>query len=230
MRIAIVGYGRMGKLIAQLAENRGHRISFKITSANAEDVENISRDNTDVAIEFTHPESAFDNISRLIQNKVSVVSGTTGWLDKYDEVVVISKNNNTAFLHASNFSIGVNIFFSLNKFLAEKMKDLHQYNLQIKEIHHTGKKDAPSGTAITIQQGIVAAMGPDNFNSRSSDIISERIDPAPGTHDITYTSAIDRISITHEAFSRDGFVLGALIAAEWIFGKSGVFSMEDVLG
>ena len=230
MRIAIIGYGRMGRLIAQLAEDRGHTISMKINSDNAADIAAITPDNTDVALEFTHPQVAFHNINILLKNKVRVVSGTTGWLDKYHEVVEICHANETGFLYASNFSVGVNILFAVNKFLADKMKDLEEYKIQIKEIHHTGKKDAPSGTAITLQQGIISAVGAENFNKRSGEIISERVDPAPGTHEITYTSSIDCISLVHEAYSRDGFVLGAVIAAEWLDHKTGVFGMQDVLG
>lgn len=229
MRIAIVGYGRMGKLIAELAENRGHTISFRIHSGNKDDINKISPKNTDVAVEFTHPEAAFQNIITLLNNKVKVVSGTTGWLDNYERAKDICIKNKTAFLYASNFSIGVNVLFAVNRYLAEKMKFFDNYGIQIREIHHTGKIDAPSGTAIALELGIKAVLGAENYKNRSKPIVSERIDPCPGTHEINYTSKIDRISLVHEAFNRDGFVLGALVAAEWLTDKIGVYNMSDVL-
>lgn len=229
MRIAVVGYGRMGKLIAELAESRGHFISFRIHSENKDDINKISPKNTDVAVEFTHPEAAFHNIITLLNNKVRVVSGTTGWLDNYKQARDTCIKNKTAFLYASNFSIGVNVMFAVNRYLAEKMKLLDDYRIQIREMHHTRKIDAPSGTAIALERGIIAALGDENYKNRSKPIVSERIDPCPGTHEINYTSKIDRISLVHEAFSRDGFVLGAVVAAEWLKDKEGVYDMSDVL-
>ena len=237
MKIALIGYGKMGHAIEEIARARGHEIVLTVGIENIEDntVENIRK--ADVAIEFTGPEIAFDNITRCIDAGVPVVSGSTGWLDRYEEAKSYCIKKNGALLYASNFSVGVNIFFALNKKLAALMAPHAGYDVRLKEIHHTAKKDVPSGTAITLAEGILAE-NPKKINwvnDESADpgalvIISERTDPAPGTHIITYTSDIDDIEIIHTAHNRKGFATGAVLAAEFLQGKKGIFSMQEVLG
>jgi 4-hydroxy-tetrahydrodipicolinate reductase len=236
MKIALIGYGKMGHAIEEIAIQRKHSIELKISIDNTEDniVDNIS--NADVAIEFTGPDSAFDNINKCFEAGVPVVSGSTGWLNRYEEAVWNCKAQNGALLYASNFSIGVNIFFEVNKKLAQLMASQREYNVTIEETHHTQKKDAPSGTAVTLAEQVIENMdrkngwvlGPAQQPEELS-IISERIDPAPGTHYVRYTSAVDEIEIVHTAHNRKGFALGAVLAAEFIAGKKGIFNMEDVL-
>jgi 4-hydroxy-tetrahydrodipicolinate reductase len=237
MKIALIGYGKMGHAIEEVALRRGHEIVLRVSIENLEDntVEKIGA--ADVAIEFTGPESAFDNIVRCMQAGVGVVCGSTGWLEKFEEVKQICQKEGGAFLYASNFSVGVNIFFEVNKRLAQLMASHPDYAVSLAEIHHTQKKDAPSGTAITLAQQILEKIhrkkGWVNHISDNLDeleIISERIDPAPGTHKVLYSSAIDDIEITHTAHNRQGFATGAVLAAEFIHHKKGIFSMEDVLG
>jgi 4-hydroxy-tetrahydrodipicolinate reductase len=230
MKIALLGYGRMGKEIERIAISRGHEIVIK------KDVDAII-DITlaDVAIDFSVPDSAFNNISNCIQNNVPVISGTTGWLDKYEEVVTLCNNEKGAFIYASNFSLGVNIFFELNKQLAKMMRNLEDYNISLEEIHHTKKLDAPSGTAITLAEGIIENSSKENWvlgtntSEENIAIAAKRIPEVPGTHTVLYASEVDSIEIKHTAHSRQGFALGAVVAAEWILGKTGVFSMKDVL-
>ena len=231
MNIALFGYGKMGKMIEGLAQSRGHQIIAKI------DIDTIGIDfsQMDVAIDFSMPDSAFGNISDCLKNKVPVISGTTGWLQHFDDVVKLCEEEQGAFIYASNFSLGVNIFFELNQQLAKMMKQLRQYTVSMEEIHHTQKLDAPSGTAITLAEGIVAHTDYTGWklNEAAADeipIISERTGTTPGTHTVDYTSAVDSIEIKHTAHNRKGFALGAIIAAEWLVGKTGVFSMKDVLG
>jgi 4-hydroxy-tetrahydrodipicolinate reductase len=230
MRIALIGYGKMGKTIEKLATVRGHDIGFKTNDLSVnEDLSDI-----DVAIEFTEPEAAFQNISQCIEQGVPVVSGTTGWLSRYDEMVKFCENRNGSFIYASNFSIGVNLFFKINEFVSKLMKDHKDYNVSIEEIHHLEKKDAPSGTAITLAEEIIKNTENVEWISGKSQegkiaIESKRIDKVKGTHVVKYDSEIDSISLKHRAHTRDGFALGALIAAEWLIGKKGVFSMSDVL-
>ena len=231
MKIALLGYGKMDKTIEQIAVARGHEIVLKID--NAETLYDITI--ADVAIEFSTPNSAFANISNSLTHKVPVVAGTTGWLAKYDEAVALCKAHQTAFLYASNFSIGVNVFFALNKTLAKLMSGLKDYEVAIEEIHHTQKLDAPSGTAITLAEGIIAETDKtgwhlDKAGENEISIVAKRIDSTPGTHIITYGSEVDTIEIKHTAHNRNGFALGAVMAAEWIVGKQGVFKMGDVLG
>ena len=231
MKIALLGYGKMGKTIEQIAVARGHEIVLKID--NAETPYNITI--ADVAIEFSTPNSAFANISNSLTHKVPVVAGTTGWLYQYNEAVALCKAQQTAFLYASNFSIGVNVFFALNKTLAKLMSGLKEYEVAIEEIHHTQKLDAPSGTAITLAEGIIAETDKagwhlDTAGENEIPIVAKRIDNTPGTHIITYSSEVDTIEIKHTAHNRNGFALGAVLAAEWIVGKQGVFEMSDVLG
>ena len=231
MKIALLGYGKMGKTIEQIAVARGHEIVLKID--NAETPYDITI--ADVAIEFSTPNSAFANISNSLTHKVPVVAGTTGWLSQYNEAVALCKAQQTAFLYASNFSIGVNVFFALNKTLAKLMSGLKEYEVAIEEIHHTQKLDAPSGTAITLAEGIIAETDKagwhlDTAGENEIPIVAKRIDNTPGTHIITYSSEVDTIEIKHTAHNRNGFALGAVMAAEWIVDKQGVFTMSDVLG
>lgn len=236
MRLALIGYGKMGKTIHEIAQKYGDDVPYIIDKDNHSDIIKMNGDNVDVAIEFSNPHSAFDNIKYCVENGIPVVSGTTGWLDQYDEIVNITKANKGAFMYASNYSIGVNIFFELNKFLAEKMRNYLQYKCAVEEIHHTEKLDAPSGTAITIAEGIIANS--DQFkgwiNEKSDQnhelsIISKREPHVPGTHIVNYHSQIDEIEIKHTAFSRTGFAQGAYDAAKWLKDRSGVYSIQDML-
>lgn len=237
MKIALIGYGKMGKAIEEIAVSRGHTIVLKISADNLEDntVANIRQ--ADVAIEFTGPESAYENVVRCLEAGVPVVCGSTGWLEKLDEVKKLCADQKGSFLYASNFSVGVNIFFEVNKKLAALMASHPDYEVRITEIHHTQKKDAPSGTAITLAEQVLEKIPrkkewvnhiSDNLDEL--EILSERIDPAPGTHTIEYSSEIDTIEITHTAHNRKGFATGAVLAAEYIAGKNGIFKMSDVLG
>lgn len=237
MKIALIGYGKMGKAIEEIALSRGHSIVLKITSENMADNTVARIKKADLAIEFTGPQSAYDNIIRCLEAGVPVVSGSTGWLGRLEEVKQYCQRLNGAFLYASNFSVGVNIFFEVNKRLAALMASRPDYDVRITEIHHTEKRDAPSGTAITLAEQILEKIkrkkGWVNHISDNLDeleIQSERKDPAPGTHTIEYSSAIDTITITHTAHNRRGFATGALLAAEFIAGKKGVYQMSDVLG
>lgn len=237
MKIALIGYGKMGKAIEEIALQRGHEIVLKVGIENLEDntIQNIRK--ADVAIEFTGPESAFENVVRCIEAGVPVVCGSTGWLTRYEEAKNICLSHKGAFLYASNFSVGVNIFFALNKRLAELMAPHKEYDVSLTEVHHTAKKDAPSGTAITLAEQILDRnnekkqwVNQPSTQPQDLTILSERIDPAPGTHIISYTSAIDDIEIKHTAHNRQGFATGAVLAAEFLHDKKGVFSMSDVLG
>lgn len=237
MNIALIGYGKMGKAIEDIALQRGHTIVLKIDVDNADQFTKENLDKADVAIEFTGPHSAFDNVKKLMQFGVRTVCGSTGWLDKIEEINNDCKKNNTAFIYASNFSVGVNIFFEVNKRLASLMKAHQDYEVQLTEIHHTEKKDAPSGTAITLAEQVLENIPrKKNWVNNISDnpeeleILSERIDPAAGTHKVKYSSGIDDIEIIHTAHTRKGFALGAVLAAEFLKGKKGIYSMREVLG
>ena len=237
MKIALLGYGKMGQAIEEIALQRGHSVVCKVSIENMEErtTENIQK--ADVVIEFTGPESAFENIKLCTDAGVPVVCGSTGWLDKYEEIKKYCHEKNGGLLYASNFSVGVNIFFALNNKLAELMKG-HDYDVELTEIHHTQKKDAPSGTAITLAEQILDKNGSkkkwiNHPGSGKEDlvIISERTDPAPGTHVVTYRSDIDDIVITHTAHNRKGFATGAVLAAEFLNDhRKGIFSMKEVLG
>ncbi|RFS24934.1 4-hydroxy-tetrahydrodipicolinate reductase [Chitinophaga silvatica] len=236
MKIALIGYGKMGQAIDAIATAKGHEVILRvdINSQHLLEKEHLSK--ADVAIEFTTPETAYHNILKCFEANVPVVSGTTGWLEKLPEIKALCKEKNQAFLHTTNFSVGVNIFFEVNKKLAALMASQPQYNVWMEEIHHTQKKDAPSGTAITLAEQILEAVprkkewvNETTEQSEVMGIVSKRIDPAPGTHTVTYTSDIDDITITHTAHSRQGFAAGAVIAAEWLKDKKGVFTMRDVL-
>jgi 4-hydroxy-tetrahydrodipicolinate reductase len=240
MKIALIGYGKMGKTIENIATLRGHVIVLRLDVNNPEDFDKLS--DADVAIEFTRPESAVGNLEKCIAAGVPVVCGTTGWLKHFDHIAALTKAKESAFFYASNYSIGVNIFFEINKRLAEMMNSQPQYDVKMEEIHHTQKLDAPSGTAITLAEGIfqnierktnwvcTAENNPHDASEKDILITAKRIDPAPGTHTVTYESAIDTIEITHTAHSREGFATGAVLAAEWLYGKKGIFSMKDMLG
>ena len=237
MKIALVGYGKMGKAIEEIAVANGHEIVLKISIDNTEDLTAENLKKADVAIEFTGPESAVENIKTCIDAGVPVISGSTGWMEKWDEVKNYCTEKNGALLYASNFSIGVNLFFELNRQLATLMSGYPDYDVKMEEIHHTEKKDAPSGTAITLAETILKTISSKKNwvnnvaeNHAELEIISKRIDPAPGTHSIKYTSPIDDIEIIHTAHSRKGFAGGAVKAAEFMAGKNGIFSMKDVLG
>lgn len=230
MKIALLGYGRMGKEIEKIAISRGHEIVIK------KDVDDeIEITLADVAIDFSVPNSAFNNISNCLNNNIPVISGTTGWLENYKDAVALCKEKKGAFIYASNYSLGVNIFFELNKQLAKMMNTIEGYNISMEEIHHTLKLDAPSGTAITLAEGIIENSSKNNWElgEKTSEeniaIVAKRIPDVPGTHTILYESEVDTIEIKHTAHSRKGFALGAVIAAEWIADKTGVFSMKDVL-
>ena len=237
MNIALIGYGRMGHEIESVALSRGHKIGLIIDVDNKSDLNAPGLAGTDVVIEFSTPGSAFENISRCLELAVPVVSGTTGWLKDYEKAAEICLRNNTAFLASSNFSIGVNILFRLNEELARQMSGYHEYSVSIEEIHHTRKLDAPSGTAISLAQGIIGKHSQYKKwcfeNEKAEDCIpikSVREGLVPGTHIISWDSEIDTISIRHEAKNRRGLALGAVIAAEYISSKKGIFSMSDVLG
>ncbi len=237
MNIALIGYGKMGKAIEEIAIERGHKIVLKINDENLDDFTKEKVMKADTAIEFSGPQSAYDNIKGIIDFGVPVVSGSTGWTERMLEINKFCLERSGSFLYASNFSVGVNIFFELNKKLASLMASHSEYEISVEEIHHTQKKDAPSGTAITLAEQILEQIRKKKkwVNQHSNDpselpIISKREDPAPGTHSIMYSSFIDDIEIIHTAHNRKGFALGAVLAAEFIKDKKGIFNMNDVLG
>jgi 4-hydroxy-tetrahydrodipicolinate reductase len=237
MKIALIGYGKMGKAIEEIALSKGHEIVLKIDASTTSDFtkENIQKAN--VAIEFTGPHTAFENITKCIQWGVPVISGSTGWLDHFEKAKKLCEEKKGCLLYASNFSIGVNLFFEINKQVAALMEPYDSYNVSMTETHHIEKKDAPSGTAISLAEQILAQIGRkkkwvNDSSIEASDLVirSERIDPAPGTHSVSYDSAIDSIEITHTAHTRKGFASGAVLAAEFANQKMGIFTMKDVLG
>ena len=230
MKIALLGYGRMGQAIEKIALERGHEIVLRKDEFNT--YEGLS--NADVAIDFSIPAVAVSNISSCFHENVPVISGTTGWLEHYDEMVSLCKEKNGAFISSSNFSLGVNLFFELNEYLAKMMSKFDTYKVQMEEIHHTQKLDAPSGTAISLAKGVIENSLYTNWTleepkTNEIHIEAKRIGTVPGTHTVTYNSPIDAIEIKHTAHNREGFALGAVIAAEWIVGKKGIFTMKDVL-
>jgi 4-hydroxy-tetrahydrodipicolinate reductase len=237
MRIALLGYGKMGKVIEQIALQRGHEISVKIDISNRTEILTLNRENTDVVIEFSSPESAYGNLKYCMEFGIPTVCGTTGWLQHKSEIEKLCIENKAAFFYASNYSIGVNLFFELNKTLARLMNSHKEFKVSTDEIHHTEKKDAPSGTAITLAEGIIESMVDKNTwvnnqiaNENEVPIWSSREGKVPGTHTVKYISDVDQIEITHIAHSRNGFALGAVIAAEWLNKKEGVFGMKDLMG
>jgi 4-hydroxy-tetrahydrodipicolinate reductase len=230
MKIALLGYGKMGKTIEKLALEKGHTIVSRINRDSLK--EELLK--ADIAIEFSTPEAAVSNIKFCLENGIPIISGTTGWLEHYDEMIKLCESRNGSFIYASNFSVGVNLFFSVNEYVSNLMKPWKEYQISIEEIHHTQKLDAPSGTAITLAEGIVKNSDKKNWKlNEAADgtikITAKRMDDVKGTHIINYDSDIDTISIKHEAHSRDGFALGALLAAEWLADKKGIFTMKDVL-
>jgi 4-hydroxy-tetrahydrodipicolinate reductase len=230
MKIALLGYGKMGQVIERIALERGHEIVLKKDEFNTYD----GLSTADVAIDFSVPTAAVNNISASFNNNVPVVSGTTGWLDRYDEMIALCAAKNGGFISSSNFSLGVNLFFGLNEYLAKMMANIDGYKVNMEEIHHIHKLDAPSGTAISLAQGVIENSKYSNWtleNGTENDIHIEavRTGEVPGTHTVTYDSGIDSIEIKHTAHNREGFALGAIIAAEWLAGKQGIFSMRDVL-
>jgi len=237
MNIALIGYGKMGKTIERIATERGHDVIMRISTANKHEMTDENLRPVDVAIEFTMPEVAKENVEKCIRAGVSVVCGTTGWGHQLDHTKMMAIENNVSFLWASNFSVGVNIFFEINKLLASLMNGQPDYNVSIEETHHTQKKDAPSGTAITLAEQILDNLKRkkhwtkgETTDSNLIPVIAHRIENVPGTHNIKYSSAIDDIEIIHTAHNRDGFALGAVLAAEYIANKKGIFTMKDVLG
>ena len=230
MKIALLGYGKMGKVIEKVALERGHEIVLRKSSSDTFD----GLDQADVAIDFSVPTSAVENITACLQHNIPVICGTTGWLEDYDKMADLCQQNKGAFLYGSNFSLGVNLFFELNRKLAQLMLPHAQYRVSMEEIHHTQKLDAPSGTAISLANDIVELTKLKGWalNAAQPDelaITAKRIEQVPGTHSVFYDSDVDQIEIKHTAHSREGFALGSVIAAEWIIGKTGVFSMENVL-
>ena len=237
MNIALIGYGKMGKAIEEIALQRGHTIVLKIDFDNLQDFTKENLQKADVAIEFTGPHSAFENVMRCLQFAVPLVCGSTGWLDKWDAAKKLCEEADGTLLYASNFSVGVNLFFEINKYVAALMSKHSEYDVSMEEIHHTQKKDAPSGTAITLAEQVLANIqhkkkwvNEEAKKSEELSIISKRIDPAPGTHSIKYSSPIDDIEIIHTAHSRQGFATGAVLAAEFLKDKKGIYSMKEVLG
>lgn len=235
MRILLIGYGKMGKTIEQMALAKGHQIAGIIDHTNLETLSNYTSENTDVAIEFTHPEAAFGNVTYCLKNNIPVVVGSTGWLDKFEDAKQLCSEQNGAFFYASNFSVGVNLFFHFNEYIAAKMQAYKEYSVGIREIHHLQKVDKPSGTGITTAEGILphfpALSGwvADQETEGKLNIISEREPDVVGTHIVTYSSDVDKIELSHIAHSRAGFAEGALMAAEWLKDKKGVYGMKDML-
>lgn len=236
MKIALLGYGKMGKAIEEIALGRRHEIVLRINDENLDDFTASNMAKAEVAIEFTGPHSAYQNVKQSLEWGVPLVCGSTGWLEQLPDIKKLCGEKKGSFIYASNFSVGVNIFFELNIRLAEMMKQLSDYEIQLGEIHHTQKKDAPSGTAITLAEQILERVPRKkqwvnhiSDNPYELEILSEREDPAPGTHRVSYSSAIDDIEIIHTAHNRSGFALGAVLAAEYIHNKKGVFTMKDVL-
>jgi 4-hydroxy-tetrahydrodipicolinate reductase len=237
MNIALIGYGKMGKAIETIALEKGHQIVLKIDIYNASEFnkENISK--ADVAIEFTGPHSAFDNVIKCLELGIPVVCGSTGWLDNWDTAKAYCEKQNGSLLYASNYSIGVNLFFEINKYVAQLMSNHFEYHVSMEEIHHSQKKDAPSGTAITLAEQVLSFIKQKkqwvnelSENPADLELISKRIDPAPGTHTIKYSSSVDDIEIIHTAHNRVGFAGGAVLAAEFLLHKKGIYNMKDVLG
>jgi 4-hydroxy-tetrahydrodipicolinate reductase len=240
MKIALIGYGKMGKAIEEVAKDRGHEIVLRVTRDSGDWRKEIHQ--ADVAIEFTQPSSAFKHLSDLIEAGIPTVTGTTGWYADYPQVKQLVESNNGSFLAATNFSIGVNLVFAVNSYLAKLMNTHNEYDVEIEEIHHLQKLDAPSGTGISMAQQVLAELdrknhwvcdeSPDHVNKGTSDelvIHAKREDGVPGTHHVRYFSDIDTIELTHIAHNRKGFAAGAVLAAEYIFNKKGIFTMNDVL-
>jgi len=236
MKIVLLGYGKMGRTIEEVATKRGHEIAWKIDVDNRQKLQQVNAINSDVVIEFSQPEAVVGNLKWALEQKIPMVCGTTGWLDQWDEIAQLYHEKNGTLFYASNYSIGVNIFFKLNQQLAGMMNQHTDYHIELEEVHHTQKKDAPSGTAITLAQGIIQnnPIKKSWVNEPSQEpsqlgIVSKREDAVPGTHTVIYASEVDKLEIKHIAHSRKGFALGAVMAAEWVIDKKGVLGMEDFL-
>lgn len=236
MKLLLLGYGKMGQLIDKMATAKGHAIVARINIDNRHELDELDTDSIDAAIDFSQPAAAVSNIMWCIDHKVPVAVGTTGWLDEKPALDAYCKEKSGTYLYSSNFSIGVNIFFKVNAFLARLMNHQQAYAVSMKEIHHTQKLDAPSGTAITLAEGIVDHIDRkegwvNDITAKENELLitSERVDPTPGTHAIAYDSAIDSIDIRHTAHGREGFASGAILVAEWIAGQTGVLTMDDFL-
>ena len=230
MKIALLGYGKMGKVIERIALERGHEIVLRKSSSDTYN----GLAHADVAIDFSIPSVAVSNISECLNLGIPIVSGTTGWLEEYSKMTALCEEKNGAFIYGSNFSLGVNLFFELNDYLAKMMSKFHQYSVSMEEIHHTQKLDSPSGTAISLAKGIIQhsdyeSWTEDQAQENQIHIDAKRIENVPGTHSVFYQSEVDFIEIKHVAHNREGFALGSILAAEWIQGKKGVFTMKDVL-
>ena len=230
MKIALLGFGKMGKIVEKLAVKKGHTIVSRINQYSSK--EEILK--ADIAIEFSTPQAAVSNIKFCLENDIPIVSGTTGWLAHYDKMIKLCENRNGSFIYASNFSIGVNLFFSINEYVSNLMEPWKDYQVSIEEVHHNQKLDTPSGTAVTLAEGIIRNSDKKNWELNGTEaeninITAKRINDIKGTHIINYDSNIDTILIKHEAHSRDGFALGAILAAEWKEKKKGIFTMKDVL-
>lgn len=231
MKIALLGYGKMGKVIERIVLERGHEIVLRKNAGDSFD----GLETADAAIDFSIPDAAMGNISTCLNSNIPIISGTTGWLEGYPKMVALCEEKNGAFIYGSNFSLGVNIFFGLNEYLAKIMARFPQYKVSMEEIHHTQKLDAPSGTAITLAKSVIENSDYSSWaleNAKHDEILidAKRIENVPGTHSVFYNSDVDQIEIKHTAHNREGFALGAVIAAEWLQGKNGVFTMKDVLG
>jgi 4-hydroxy-tetrahydrodipicolinate reductase len=245
LKIALLGYGKMGKAVEKIALSKNHEIVYKVDLQNAYDFMPISLENVDVAIDFSMPSSAVDNILKCFEAKVPIVVGTTGWYDQFDFIKEKCLSDGQSMVYSSNFSVGVNIFFKLNRLLAKMMNEQNDYDVMIDEVHHAEKKDHPSGTALTLASHILnehkqknewkgRLVYNDNIPSQSAKphellIESRRLADVTGDHTVKYESIIDEISITHKAKSRYGFAKGAVLAAEWIIGKKGIYTMDDIL-
>ncbi len=232
----MIGYGKMGKTIEQMALDKGYEIAGTVDHTNPQELVNYTAANTDVAIEFTHPEAAFHNISYCLRHAIPVVSGSTGWLENFAEAKRLCLLHAGAFFYSSNYSVGVNLFFHFNEYIASKMHAYKEYKVSIREVHHLQKVDKPSGTGITAAEGILESYATltgwasdDGTDPEKLNIISEREPDVVGTHIVTYESGIDKIELGHAAYSRAGFAGGALMAAEWLIGKKGVYGMKDML-
>jgi len=236
LNIGLIGYGKMGKTIEKLAIGKNHNILLRISSSNVLELNVQNLKQLDVAIEFTNPHAAAKNLEILANNKIPTVCGSTAWLDDYDRICELFKTNETPFLYASNFSVGVNLFYKVNKYLADIMNKFPGYDVQMEEIHHLEKKDAPSGTAVTLADQILDKVerkekwvNTQGLNNKELEIVSLREADVKGTHTVNYTSKVDEISISHKAHTREGFAKGAILASEWIQGKQGVFTFADIL-
>jgi len=237
MKILLIGYGKMGQTIAALAAQRGHDIAGIVDShASEATIADFTTATADVAIEFTHPDSALANITACLRQGLPVVCGSTGWLHHFDQAKSLTQELKGSLFYASNYSVGVNLFFHFNEYMAAKMHQFGGYDVAVREIHHTQKIDQPSGTALTAAEGILRHF-PTKTTWRNAAaetpaelaILSERTGEAVGTHIVTYASAVDTLQLKHEAHSREGFALGALLAAEWLPGRAGVFGMKELL-